>query len=149
MHQPWQVHSDDAVQIEPSCLREVQHLLVYHYRHQPLTCCSRVLAARVEGVLAGCLIVTHASLNGAHRAIAWPDWPRHLSKQDHAAFVNAHLRRIARVAVLPTLRGQGIATRLVRAYLACPVTMRTEAIAAMGVHAPIFVAGGCGRSIRQ
>lgn len=128
--------------ISQTTLPQVRSLLAHHYRQQPLTCCCCVLAARLDRVLAGCLIVTHASLNGAHRARAWPDWPTNLSKKEHAAFINQHLRRIARVVVHPALRGQGIAKRLVRAYLDAPLTPLTESIAAMGEHAPIFVAAG-------
>ncbi len=39
-------------------------------------------------------------------------------------------------------RGLGIATRLVRAYLAGPLTPRTEAVAAMGRVCPFFEAAG-------
>jgi GNAT superfamily N-acetyltransferase len=131
--------------IAPATLEDIRPLLNYHYRQQPLTCCCKVLGAWLDRQLVGGLIVTHASLNGQHRTLAWPTWPTHLSKKAHAQFVNHHLRRIARVVVIPALRGQGVATRLVRAYLDDPLTPLTETIAAMGQHAPVFLAAGMRR----
>ena len=61
------------------------------------------------------------------------------------AFVNAHVRTIARVIVHPQFRGLGVAARLVRRICdECP-TRYVEAFAAMGEVHPLFERGGMRR----
>ncbi len=121
----------------------------WHYRGGDPATIDRVLVARVgvrnnepEGRrVVGVLVVSHPTLNGRWRDAAWPGvFPREKSARAHA--VNRELRTISRVIVHPTWRGVGIAGKLVRAYLASPVTRRTEAIAAMGAYCPLFARAG-------
>jgi ABC-type ATPase with predicted acetyltransferase domain len=61
------------------------------------------------------------------------------------AFVNAHVRTIARVIVHPQFRSLGVAARLVRRICEdCP-TRYVEAFAAMGEVHPFFERGGMRR----
>lgn len=115
----------------------------FHYRAGPPATFARVLCAHErdrEGCL-GVLVVSHPTLNGRWRDIAWPgERPR--DKAESAAWLNQEVRCISRVIVDPRARGRSIASSLVRAYLAHPDTPRTEAIAAMGSACPFFASAG-------
>lgn len=83
-------------------------------------------------MLVGVLTVSHPTLNDRWRERAWPGVFEIADKRERAHALNATVRRISRVVVLPRFRGMGIATALVRAYLRRPLTVRTEVVAAMG-----------------
>jgi GNAT superfamily N-acetyltransferase len=78
------------------------------------------------------------TLRGSWRRAAWPELALRTPRE-----LNAQVRCISRVIVDPRVRGQGVATALVRAYLSQPETDRTEAITgALADWAPIFRAAG-------
>lgn len=115
-----------------------------HYRGRSPASIVRVLVARAPDEpqrIVGALVVTRPVLNATWRSVAWPGdaWK---SRRNAAAFVNAHVRRIARVVVEVKMRGLGVASALVRAYLAQPLTTHTEAVAAMGRAMPLFERAG-------
>lgn len=123
----------------------------FHYRAgPPATIAPRpdggagVLAARAGDTLAGVLVVSMPTLNGAWRELAWPGRydARSLGKREAARQINTELRCISRVIVEPRFRGRGVAASLVRAYLREPFTPATEAIAAMGWLCPFFASAG-------
>lgn len=93
----------------------------------------------------GVLGVSMPALNapGRWRERAWPDlFPSPTDRRAHAHSVNRHLRTISRVIVDPRFRGVGIASALVRAYVASPLTVATEALAAMGHVSGFFTSAG-------
>lgn len=115
----------------------------FHYRAGPPATIARVLSARdaSSGELIGVLVVSHPTLNGRWRDIAWPG-ERPKDKGASAAWLNREVRCISRVVVDPRARGRSIATKLVRAYIANPDTHKTEAVAAMGSACPFFASAG-------
>jgi len=115
----------------------------FHYRAGPPATIARVLVARdtENEEVRGVLVVSHPTLNGRWRDIAWPS-ERPTDKGASAAWLNREVRCISRVIVEPRARGRSIATSLVRAYLSRPDTPRTEAIAAMGGACPFFASAG-------
>lgn len=118
-------------------------LAAWHYRAGRPAVVSRVLRAVDErGTPLGVLVVSMPVLNATWRAEAWPGWLSGLSKRDAAAQLVAKVRTIARVVVRPCWRGRGVGSLLVRAYLAEPITQRTEALAAMGRLCPLFARCG-------
>lgn len=126
-------------------------LACFHYRAGRPATIVRVLAARDErGELAGVLVVSMPTLNGAWRALAWPGVFDTPDRRENARRLNARLRTISRVVVDPRWRGLGVATRLVRAYLCGGVpgatpTLASEAPAAMGALSPFFERAGMTR----
>ena len=121
----------------------------HHYRGGRPASVARVLRATVpDGAggrrLAGVLVVSHPTLNGAWREMAWPG--RYVgSSADRgrlARRLNREVRRISRVVVDPRDRGRGIARRLVRAYVDDPLTPATEAISTMGRLSPFGRSAG-------
>jgi GNAT superfamily N-acetyltransferase len=130
--------------ITPGALQDYHALSPHHYRARPATIARAregspaILAARDQhGGLAGVLVVSMPTLNGAWRALAWPGAFESGDKRRDAARLNRELRCISRVIVHPRARSCGVATALVRAYLERPLTRATEAVAAMG-HACAF-----------
>jgi GNAT superfamily N-acetyltransferase len=110
----------------------------------------RTLAARVAGEPApvGVLLVSMPVLNGPWRRLAWPGVFDGVPRDRRAAVLNhprLGVRCISRVIVEPRFRGLGVATRLVRAYLRRPMTVHTEALAAMGEVARFFERAGMSR----
>lgn len=136
--------------LTPGTRADYDALSHLHYRGGPPATIARgtagkpaILAARDEdGRLAGVLVVSMPTLNGAWRSLAWPGAYTSGDKRRDALEINRTLRCISRVIVDPRFRGQGIARTLVRAYLDEPLTGRTEAIAAMGHVCPFFASGG-------
>lgn len=94
------------------------------------------------GELLAVLVLSMPTLNAPWRDIIWPTRYRTHDKPADARRISAELRTIARVIVAPAHRGLGIATALVRHYLANPLTPATEAVAAMGIASPFFAAAG-------
>ncbi len=130
--------------IEQGSERDLQALAHHHYRPGKPATVARVLTARdsASGALAGVLVVSMPTLNGAWRSRAWPDRFDVGSKRERARRINDELRCISRVIVAPEYRGSGLAVRLVRAYIDAPLTPCTEAIAAMGGVCPFFSRAG-------
>lgn len=65
-----------------------------------------------------------------------------LTGGQRAMLLNREMRCISRVVVHPQWRGMGLAVKLVRAALAQPTTIFTEALAAMGRVNPFFAKAG-------
>ncbi|MBL8876202.1 MAG: hypothetical protein JNM86_10445 [Phycisphaerae bacterium] len=140
------VSSLAVVRIGACSMVDARGLLARHYvSGMPARVC-RMLGAWMEiggaPELAGVLTVSHPTLNDSWRERAWPGVFAMRSKRERAAKLNAEVRRISRVVVLPRWRGSGIATALIRAYLRRPQTARTEAVAAMGTLCRCFERAG-------
>lgn len=119
-----------------------------HYRAALPAMVVRILAARAGDTLAGVLVVSMPTLNGAWRRRAWPGEFTTGDKHEDARRLNDPLRGVrcvSRVIIEPRFRAAGLATRLVRAYLTDPLTQRTEAIAAMGKASSFFERAGMRR----
>lgn len=106
------------------------------------------LEATVDQQPAGLLTISMPVLNADWRS-AWSDLLRPTSRSERAQVLNASVRTISRVIVDPRFRGMGVATALVRHYLACPSTRRTEALSAMGDASPFFERAGMQRVERE
>jgi len=135
------------IRIEQGTMADYQALAHLHYRGaKPATHTLILRAIRsvpiVGELLAGVLVVSMPTLNGAWRARAWPGFFSSKSKSINAKRINTHLRCISRVIVEPRSRGLSVASMLVRAYLRSPQTPATEAIAAMGAVCPFFERAG-------
>lgn len=125
---------------------DVAALSHWHYAAGMPATIDRVLVASSDlmpGETAGVLCVSRAVLNATWREAAWPGvFGEGCTRTENAARVNEHVRCISRVIVDPRLRGVGIASALVRAYLREPLTTCTEAIAAAGGMCPFFRRAG-------
>ncbi len=162
----------DCTRIERGTLTDYLALSRFHYRAARPATIARILRATDPhtGELAGVLVVSMPVLNAPWRQTAWPtlfaatpsstlftatphSTPSHSTPQRlnastpsphrlHASLINSHIRTISRVIIDPRHRATGLATHLVRAYLADPLTDYTEAIAAMGATCPIFQSAG-------
>lgn len=133
------------IEIKHATLDEYRTLVRFHYRGgEPATrnMAGGMLRACVDGALAGVLVVSMPTLNGGWRDLAWPGRYTAGPKRELARLINAELRCISRVVVDPRFRARGVATALVRAYLAEPITRCTEAVAAMGAACPFFERAG-------
>lgn len=134
----------NGVVISQGSVQDYRALEDLHYRGRMPVGVVQVLVARMQEEpvrIVGVLVVTRPVLNAAWRSVAWPGevWKH---KRNAAAFVNEHVRRIARVVVDAKMRGLGVASALVRAYLAQPLTTHTEVVAAMGRVMPLFERAG-------
>lgn len=127
--------------IQPGTPEDYALLAHLHYRDGPPATRVLTLRASIDGQLAGVLIISRPILNAPWRTAAWGGTFA-ASRTAAAAEANATVRTISRVIIDPRWRGVGIAAALVRAYLAEPLTTRTEAIAAMGRACPFFVQAG-------
>lgn len=96
---------------------------------------------RTMGVV-GVLSVSMPVLNGPWREDAWPGLVSGVRAPERARLLNREVRTISRVIVDRRVRASGIGVALVRAYLAAPLTVCTEAIASMGRHVPLFERAG-------
>jgi GNAT superfamily N-acetyltransferase len=124
-----------TVRIETGGWADYERLSVWHYLAGAPRVVDVILRAVCDapGVgpqVAGVLVVSHPALFGWWRDEAWPG------------------RYISRVIVDPRFRALGVASSLVRAYLANPRTRRTEAAAAMGGLCPFFARAGMREHIR-
>lgn len=136
--------------VEPGARSDLAAMVRWHYRTALPATVSHVLVARCSWLpeIAGVLAISMPAINGPWRASAWPELarPEGLAREaDRRAAmraINAEVRVISRVIVDPRVRGMGIATGLVRTYLAAPITARTEVIAAMAEACPIFERAG-------
>jgi predicted GNAT family acetyltransferase len=130
------------ITIESGTRDDYARLSAWHYLAGPPATADRILRAVTHGMLAGVLVVSRPTLNGWWRHHVWPARYARRDKAAAARAVNRDLRTLSRVIVDPRLRACGIATALVRHYLAEPITRRTEAIAAMGAFCPFFARAG-------
>ena len=140
-------HEPEPVRVERGTLGDYRALKHHHYRvHDPAAASLVLRAVRTTHAagetIAGVLVVARPTLNAAWRRRAWGDRYDAPDKRRAARRLNGEVRTIARVIVDPRSRSLGIASRLVRAYLADPLTARTEALAAMGSRAPMFRRAG-------
>lgn len=137
----------DGVRIERGGVSDYDGLSHWHYRALAPAVPVQTLRAVCEGTGAtvGVLVVAMPVLNGPWRTRAWPGWLDGLGKRAYAQAVNTHLRTIARLVVAPPFRARGVGSGLVRAYLASPLTEKTEALAAMGAVCPVFERAGMRR----
>jgi GNAT superfamily N-acetyltransferase len=128
--------------IRRGALSDYDALAFLHYRAGRPATADLVLIAEHAGGVVGVLVVSHPTLNARWRERAWPGRFRSGDRRADAVRLNREVRTISRVVVDPRWRGLGVATRLVRAYLASPLTPLTEAAAAMGAVCPFFRAAG-------
>lgn len=132
--------------IAPADLTAYHALARFHYRARAPAAAIHTLAAHSPELPSlnplGVLVVAMPTLNAFWRALAWPGRYDTPDKRANAARLNAEVRRIARCVVHPSARGLGVASALVRAYLADPLTPRTEAAAAMATASPFLGAAG-------
>lgn len=135
--------------IRPGTSAHLDSLLHLHYRHtsrahnRPATL-LRILTAFHDSNPIAVLAVSMPPLNASWRTAAWSPLTRfaHADNRARAAAINANLRTISRVIVDPRYRSLGVATSLVRQYLADPLTPATEAVALMGNASAFFRAAG-------
>tara|TARA_R110000782_G_scaffold53205_12_gene113452 strand:- start:243 stop:1607 length:1365 start_codon:yes stop_codon:yes gene_type:complete len=144
---PGAVAAPILVRIEPGSIADHDALAPLHYRAgRPATVVRTLRAVRTtpdgRELLAGVLTVSMPVLNAVWRAQAWPGRYTNANRRDTARRLNTELRCISRVIVDPRSRGLGIASQLVRAYLASPLSPATEAVAAMGAVSPFFRTAG-------
>jgi len=140
-------HEPEPIRVEPGSLDDYRALKHHHYRVNEPAAPSCVLRAvrethAIGDTTAGVLLVTRPTLNAAWRRRAWGDAYNTGDKRTDARRLNAEVRVIARLIVEPRSRSLGVASRLIRAYLADPLTRRTEALAAMGARSPLFSRAG-------
>jgi len=128
--------------ISPGTAADYTALAPLHYRAGPPATCARVLVAHWRDHLAGILIVSMPTLNARWRPLLWPGEFDSPDRRENAQRINSQLRCISRVVIDPRFRAMGFATALIRAYLASPLTPRTEAVAAMGAVSGFFIAAG-------
>ncbi len=137
---------------------DYQTLAHFHYRAARPATIARILVARATGGREpiGVLVVSMPTLNAAWRTLAWPgayaDTGRHgplaaSARSPHrkralAHAINRDLRCLSRLIVHPLHRARGVASALLRTYLAAPLTRRTECPSAMGVASPVFLRAG-------
>lgn len=133
----------DHFAIAPAPFSAYLALARFHYRAAPPATRPLTLAAHdaASGVLVGALVVSMPTLNAAWRAIAWPGRYSPPSREATRR-LNDEVRCISRVVVDPRFRARGAATALIRHYLDNPLTIHTEAVAAMGRACPIFTRAG-------
>lgn len=144
-------HDPVPITIENGTIADYHQLAHHHYRSgKPATHTLVLRAMRSfpitmpahDPILAGVIVISMPTLNGAWRNRAWPGHFNNQSKSDNAKRINRDLRCISRVIIDPRSRGLGIASNLVRHYLANPQTPATESIAAMGSICPFFERAG-------
>lgn len=135
-----------AVRVERGEAADYLALERWHYRAGPPATSVLTLRAMIDNRRAGVLVVSMPTLNGRWRQVAWPEIEWSAGGRVAAARrLNGQVRTISRVIVAPCYRGTGVAGALVRAYLASPLSERTESIAAMGAASPFFERAGMRR----
>ncbi len=136
---------DAHARFEPGTPADYDLLARFHYLGGAPATVEAMLRAvdPASDEVIGVLVVSRPTLNGPWRARLWPRaYPARAAPAARAAWINRHLRTISRVVIDPRRRGEGIAAGLIRAYLARPLTGRTEAISSMGRVCPLFRAAG-------
>ena len=116
---------------------------VFVLRHRRCGVAGRYLGRADETRVAAVLTESYPILSCRLRNWALNERYRGLADlKQRATVINAEVRCISRVVVHPQWRGLGLAVRLVRALLADPATVFTEALAAMGHANPFFERAG-------
>lgn len=135
---------DDLYTVTEGDRADLLALSPLHYRPGAPATVTRVLRCfdRGTGELAGVLSVSLPTLNASWRDLAWPGRYRSTDPRADAHRLTRELRCISRVIVEPSHRSMGVASALIRAYLASPQTPATEAVASMGRVSPIFERAG-------
>lgn len=113
-------------------IRHTERSAMDRFTHTPAT--PRTVAVLTESLPSLSCKMRNFALNDRYGTWLEPG-PR-------ARLLNSEVRVISRVVVHPTWRGMGLAVRLVRAALADPTTIYTEALAAMGSVNPFFERAG-------
>ena len=131
-----------TIDIRDGDLADLNALAPLHYRPGKPATVVHIMSARIGSQLAGVLAISMPVLNATWRTLAWGDRYSTADKSVNAKRINREIRCISRVIVAPPYRSLGVARRLVQQYLASPLTIRTEALAAMGDAAPFFAAAG-------
>ncbi len=131
-----------ALRFETGTRAAYEAMAGLHYLAGDPATVELVLTARVGGGLAGVLVASRPTLNGGHRRLAWGERYASGDKRADARRLNREVRCLSRVIVDPRFRGQGVARRLVARYLREPLTVCTEAVAAMGAMCPFFERAG-------
>lgn len=137
----------EIIRVEPGDWADYAGLARFHYAAGRPRACVAILRAvdPASELVAGVLVVSMPVLNAWWRRPAWGDRYERSGLGGAAGAarrLNAEVRTITRVIVEPRFRGLGVASALVRAYLANPRTSRTEAVAAMACFSPFFEAAG-------
>ncbi len=147
----------DGLELTPGDMADYNALKEHHYRAGRPATATRVLALRYTARSAAdrfthqpagrrtvaVLVESLPSLSCRMRNRALNDrYGSWLEPRQRAKLLNMEVRVISRVVVHPTWRGAGLAVRLVRAALADPTTVYTEAFAAMGRVNPFFERAG-------
>jgi len=135
---------DELYRIESGSRADLRALAPLHYRPGAPATIARVLRCtdRSTGELVGVLSVSLPTLNGRWREPAWPGRYQSDDRRADAHRLCSEVRCISRVIVSPSHRSMGVARELIRAYLADPLTVRTEAVSAMGRISPVFERAG-------
>lgn len=111
---------------------------------------SEASGCKKSGGVVGVLVESLPSLSCRLRDRVLGDRYRALRDARYRSrMLTDELRCISRVVIHPQWRGLGLAVKLVRAALADPVTVYTEAIAAMGQIHPFFERAGMVAHYRQ
>jgi len=137
------------IAIEPGTGDDLRAMLALHYRAGEPRAVVRVLRAvhRPGEQLVGVLAIAMPTLNARWRCLAWGGDYTSGPKRRRAERLNAEVRRLARTIVDPRVRSLGVARRLVEAYLARPLTDRTEAFSAHGAAAGFHARAGMQRHV--
>ena len=118
-------------------------LRAHHYEQREPGTIARILRASEDTALAGVLVVSYPALNDNWRERAFgPLFAQTRDSRSRAASLNQHVRCISRVIIAPRFRALGVATALVRHYLAQPLTALTEAVSALNAFIPLFARAG-------
>jgi GNAT superfamily N-acetyltransferase len=143
--------------LAPGSMRDYLGLCEHHYKAQRPATATRVFALRFphpgvvgrflgrrdESQLVGVLVESLPALCCRLRDQALADRYGQVGNgRARALMLNEEVRCISRVVVHPQWRGLGLAVRLVKAALAEPTTIYTEALAAMGRVHPFFAKAG-------
>lgn len=144
----WRLTSNSIEQQEPRSRASIRKKIVleegtlsdylamahWHYRPGVPAAPVKTLVLRHTGLneVIGALVVVMPTLNAFWRQLAWPGRFTTGDKPADAKRINREIRRLSRTVIDPRFRGQGLACRLVRAYLRDPITPCTEAAAVMG-----------------
>ncbi len=145
--EPGRPAGDAPVRFEDGTIEDYERLAPCHYRGgRPATrpLIRRAVRTLPDGTdrVAGVLVVSMPTLNGAWRDLAWPGRYTSGCKRARAERLNAELRCLSRVIVEPSSRGLGVARGLVTDYLRSPRTPATEAVAQMGAYSPFLERAG-------
>lgn len=160
IHKRFKAHDKppaDGLELVRGTIADYNRLKAYHYRakkpatatrvlafrHAKRSAVSRFLDAPAETSTAAVLVESLPSLGCRMRNWALHDrYGAWLEPHQRAVLLNREVRVISRVVVHPCWRGLGLAVRLVKAALAEPATLYTEALAAMGRVNPFFERAG-------